>query len=247
MFTAPWAIFALVSVPVVVGIYLFRTRTRRRVVSGLFLWSDQTQSRQGGRRLETIQFPPLLLLELLILTLLALAAAGPHLLWNTAGRPTVIILDDSYSMQAKVREPDGRVDGVVRTVKDRAAEELERFLTKEAGYPVQFILAGNSASLLSGFAKNPTEARLTLEHWTCHAPTAAIDAAISLAARTAISGAKILVLTDQPPNEELAVGKIRWLSFGEPLANLAIVHASRVFQADKDRILVEVANLSAKD
>ncbi|MCL2305711.1 MAG: VWA domain-containing protein [Planctomycetaceae bacterium] len=243
MFTTPWAIFALVSVPVVVGIYLFRTRTRRRVVSGLFLWSDQTQSRQGGRRIETLQFPLLLLLELLILTLLAIAAAGPHLQWNTAGRPTVIILDDSYSMQAKVRE----TDGTVRTMKQRAAEELERFLAKEAGYPVQFILAGNSASLLSGFARNSTEARLTLENWTANAPTAAMDAAISLAARTAISGAKILVLTDHAPNEELAVGKIRWHSFGQPLANLAIVHASRVFQADKDRILVEIANFATKE
>ena len=247
MFTTPWAIFALVSVPVVVGIYLFRTRTRRRVVSGLFLWSDQTQSRQGGRRIETVQFPLLLLLELLILTLLALAAAGPHLQWNTAGRPTVIILDDSYSMQTKIRESDGRVDGVMRTVKDRAAEELERFLTKEAGYPVQFILAGSSASLLSGFARNPTEARHALENWTCNAPTAAMDAAISLAARTAISGAKILVIADHAPAEELAIGKIRWHSFGEPLANLAIVHASRVFQADKDRILVEIVNHATKD
>ena len=243
MFTTPWAIFALVSVPVVVGIYLFRTKTRRRVVSGLFLWSDQTQSRQGGRRIETIQFPLLLLLELLILTLLTLAAAGPHLLWNTAGRPTVIILDDSYSMHAKVPQ----ADGVTQTVKQRATEELERFLTREPGYPIQFILAGTSASLMSGLAKNPTEARLTLENWQCNAPTAALDAAISLAARTAISGSKILVLTDHAPAEELAVGKIRWHSFGEPLANLAIIHAGRAFQAEKDRILVEIANLSAAE
>jgi len=242
MFTTPWAIFTLVSVPVVVGIYLFRTRTRRRVVSGLFLWSDQTQSRQGGRRIETIQFPLLLLLELLILTLLTLAAAGPHILWNTAGRPTVIILDDSYSMQAKVRQSDG----TMRTVKELATEELERFLTRENGYPIQFILAGTSASLMSGFAKNATEARHALENWQCNSPTASVDAAISLAARTAISGAKILVLTDHAPTEELAIGKIRWHSFGEPLANLAIVHASRVYQADKDRILVEIANLSGK-
>ncbi len=243
MLTTPWALLALFSVPVVVGIYLFRTRTRRRVVSGLFLWSDQTQSRQGGRRIETLQFPLLLLLELLVLTLLAVAAAGPYMKWNTAGRPTVIILDDSYSMHAKVKESDG----TVHTVKQRAEEALERFLTNEAGYPIQFILAGGSASLLSGLAKTPAEARSALENWTCSAPTAQIDAAISLAARTAISGAKILVISDHAPAEELAVGKIRWLSFGEPLGNLAIVHGSRVFQADKDRLLVEISNLSANE
>lgn len=240
MFTTPWALLALISVPVVVGIYLFRTRTRRREVSGLFLWSDQTQSQQGGRRIETLQFPLILLLELLILALLAISAAGPHAKWNIAGHPTVVILDDSYSMNALVQDHDG----TSRSVKERAETELEKFLVYEAGYPIQFILAGNTPSLLASRATNMTEAKTILADWKCNAPDAALDAAISLAVRTAISGAKILVVSDHPSSEELGVGKVRWLSFGEPLTNLAIVHASRVFQADKDRILVEVANLS---
>ncbi|HBT76504.1 MAG TPA: hypothetical protein DEB39_06170, partial [Planctomycetaceae bacterium] len=42
----PWALLALAAVPLVFGIYFFRTRSRRREVSSLFLWVDHTRSQQ---------------------------------------------------------------------------------------------------------------------------------------------------------------------------------------------------------
>ena len=240
MFTTPWALLALSAVPVVVGIYLFRTRARRREVSSLFLWVDQSQAQQGGRKIEKIQFPLLLLLELLILSLLAVAASGPNIKSELAARPTVIILDDSYSMQAEV--PDST--GSVKSVHKRAEEDLLKFIDNDAGFPIQFILAGSTPSLVSSRAKTPAETRAVLKEWTCNSPTAAIDSAISLASRTAISGAKILVVSDHSPQVELSPGKLRWFAYGTPESNIAIVHANRVYQADKDRILVEIANKS---
>lgn len=243
MFTAPWTLLALFSVPVVVGIYLFRTRTRRREVSSLFLWSDQSQSRQGGRRLEKIQLPLLLFLELLALLLLCVAAAGPHIKTNYAGRPTVIILDDSYSMLAEVQESDA----TLQSVRDRAEQFLHRFLDHEAGYPVQFVLAGVNGSLLSSRVENAVEAKTVLKEWKCESPTASIDSAISLASRTALSGAKILIITDHAPEGEISAGQIRWNAFGHPQPNLSIVHANRTFHAGKDRLLVEIANLGTAE
>lgn len=243
MFTAPWTLLVLFSVPVVVGIYLFRTRTKPREVSSLFLWSDQSQSQQGGRRLERIQLPLLLLLELLALALLSVAAAGPHWKMHHYGRPTVVILDDSYSMLAEIPQADGST----RSARDKAEETLHRFFEQEAGYPIQFVLADANGSLLSSRANTANEARAVLKEWKCSSSTAAIDAAISLATRTALSGAKILVVTDHAPKEEIAEGKLRWFSFGKAQPNLAIVHANRVHNAGKDRLLVEVANLSDRE
>ncbi len=94
----PWALLALAAVPLVFGIYFFRTRSRRREVSSLFLWVDHTRSQQGGRRVERFQFPLMLLLELLALALLALAAAGPSVYSALSGRQTVVVLDSSYSI-----------------------------------------------------------------------------------------------------------------------------------------------------
>jgi len=77
LLTSPLSLIALAAIPVLVGIYLFRTRSRRYVVSSLFLWIDQQQSRQGGRQISKLQTPLLFFLELLALALLAFAAAGP--------------------------------------------------------------------------------------------------------------------------------------------------------------------------
>ncbi|HBT75429.1 MAG TPA: hypothetical protein DEB39_00560, partial [Planctomycetaceae bacterium] len=78
----------------------------------------------------------------------------------------------------------------------------------------------------------------------CGAPTDSIDAAISLAATVAPADAKILVVSDRAPESALLPGKIEWRAFGQAVGNLAIVHASRTYQGEKDRLLLEAANKS---
>lgn len=237
MLTAPWALWALLAVPIVFGIYFFRTRSRRREVSSLFLWVDRQQAKQGGRRLRRLQLPLLILLELLILTLLAVAAARPMIRIESMGRPTAIILDCSYSMTAGNGSD---------TARRRAVDDLHRMFEIQVGYPVQFVLAGVKAQLVSGRARNAAEARRILDDWTCDAPTADLDAAVSLTANVVTPGTKILVVTDRAPKGEIDEGKLLWKSYGRALDNFAIVHASRVYQDDKDRLLLEIANFSEK-
>ncbi len=235
MLTTPWALLALASVPVVCGIYLFRTRSRRRDVSCLFLWVDRSQAKQGGRRMQRLQLPLLILFELLALILLAVAAARPMMRLESFGQPTMIILDASYSMQAGADND---------TAFQRARDGLDRLLDTQVGYPAQFLLAGAKPQLLPGRAKNAAEARDILKLWTCEAPTADIDGAISFASNITTADTKFLVVTDHAPTGEIAEGRILWQAFGKPLGNLAIIHASRVFQDDRDRLLLEIANLS---
>ena len=166
MLTAPWALLGLISIPIVFGIYLFRTRSRRREVSSLFLWVDRNQARQGGRRIQRLQLPLLILLELLALILLTAAATRPMIRIESLGRPTAVILDASYSMAAGLGED---------TVRRRALDDLHRMLspqfgTHQIGFPVQFIVAGAKPQLLPGRAKNAVEARDLLDAWTCASP-----------------------------------------------------------------------------
>ncbi len=235
MLTTPWALLALASIPVVFGIYLFRTRSRRREVSSLFLWVDRSQAKQGGRRIQRLQLPLLILFELLALILLAVAAARPMMRLESLGQPTMIILDASYSMNA------GSGDD---TAFRRARDGLDRLLDTQVGYPAQFLLAGAKPQLLAGRAKNAAEARDILQHWTCESPTADLDGAISFASNITSADTKFLVVTDRGPTGEIAEGRVLWRAFGKPLNNLAIIHSSRVFQDDRDRLLLEIANLS---
>ena len=235
LLTSPISLIALAAVPVLIGIYLFRTRSRRYVVSSLFLWVDQKQSRQGGRQINKLQTPLLFFLELLALSLLALAAAGPNMRAENVTHPTVIVLDCSYSMTAGF---DGD------TPQQRALDDLTKFLRSEQPYPLQFVLAGSEISTISGRATNAAEAERMLANWQCLAPTALLDTAISSATSMSVADVKILVVTDQLPQIELPVGKIEWRAYGKPLDNLALTGASRVFQGEKDKLLMEATNFS---
>ncbi|MCL2119163.1 MAG: BatA domain-containing protein [Planctomycetaceae bacterium] len=235
LLTSPLSLIALAAIPVLVGIYLFRTRSRRYVVSSLFLWIDQQQSRQGGRQISKLQTPLLFFLELMALALLALAAAGPNLRSESVSHPTVIVLDCSYSMTAGLNGD---------TPQQRALDDLTIFLQKEQPYPLQFVLAGTEINTISGRAMNAAEAERMLANWQCRASTALIDSAISFASGMSVADVKILVVTDQLPQVELPVGKIEWRAYGKPLDNLALSGASRIYQGEKDKLLVEVTNFS---
>ncbi|MDR0609584.1 MAG: BatA domain-containing protein [Planctomycetaceae bacterium] len=242
MLTVPWALLGLISLPIVFGIYLFRTRSRRYEVSCLFLWVDRSRATQGGRRIQRLQLPFLIVLEVLALILLTIAASQPMFRIESMGRPTMIILDASYSMTAGSDE---------ETSQKRAVHDLHRMFAAQIGsqpigYPIQFIIAGTKPQLLPGRAKNATEAREILESWRCVAPTADIEISVSLAANISTPGTKILVVTDHLPVGEITEGRVLWKAYGKRADNLAIIHAGRVFQEDKDRLLLEIANLGEK-
>ncbi|MDR2642660.1 MAG: BatA domain-containing protein [Planctomycetaceae bacterium] len=237
MLTTPWALLAIVGVPIILGIYFFRTRSRRVEVSTLFLWIDRGQAKQGGRQIKRVQLPLLIILELIMIVLLSIAAAKPMFRVELASRPTAVILDNSYSMLA------GKAND---SVQSRAINDLRRLFDSDVGYPVQFILAGTKPQLIAGRAANVAEACEVLKSWTCNAPTADISAAISLAVNICSPGTKILVVTDKPPSDKIERGSLLWKSYGKPVDNLGIIHASRTMQEDKDKLLVEIANLSSK-
>ncbi|MFO0928275.1 MAG: DUF58 domain-containing protein [Gemmataceae bacterium] len=126
LFLYPLAFVGLVGVPALLAIYLFRNRFRRRPVSSLMLWPAVRESRAGGRRLRAVQTPLLFLLELLAILLLVLAASEPHLRLRTSSRPLVVVLDDSYSMQA----------GGERSARTRAAEAFQSQVRSQPPYSI---------------------------------------------------------------------------------------------------------------
>lgn len=266
--STPLALIGLASVPVLVGIYFLRSRARRRPVSSLLLWVDQQQARQGGRRVQRIQTPLLFLLEILILTLLVMAAADPRVRRSDTAWPTVIVLDDSYSMSA------GGDDSPRRA----AIERLESFIARDSGYPLSVIIAGRKPRVLVQAAYTSEEAVSALGRWECGSASTDLREAVSLASTIGGPDAKILVVTDHPaeaffaatdvelpldeeatPTEEDAdsssdeesaatpeglAGRLRWWAFGEPRENIAITSASRTSTEGDGRVFVEIANLS---
>jgi hypothetical protein len=232
LLTTPLAALAAVALPTLVGIYWLRTRYRTRVVSSLLLWSELSQVREGGLKVTKFQSNLLFILELIVLSLLVLAATTPYWPLGTSARPLVVILDDSFSMSAEGE----------RSPQSRARTALEAELARRAVYSIRFLLAGEEPQVLGEPIRDVGEALHSLDRWKCQATSANLDRAIGLAVELGGEHAAILVLSDHAPAGPLEQGQVQWWAFGEPKPNLAFTAASRTLRDGRDRCFLEIAN-----
>ncbi len=231
----PLALIGLAALPALAAIYWLRSRSRRYVVSSLMLWVDQRKAHQGGRIMQRMQAPLLLLLEILAMALLVAAAAGLMFPRRGVSRPVVIVLDDSFSMLA------GEADNNARS---RAVETISE-LFEDSQYAGRFILAGREPKLLETRVTSAEQVGELLAAWKCQSIETNLARAVSLAGQIAGSRSRILVISDHPPADEILGGRMERWSFGRKIGNVAIVNATRSPHDDRERILLEVANLSA--
>jgi hypothetical protein len=235
--TYPLAMLALASLPALAAIYILRNRFRSRQVSSLVLWRFQVQSKAGGAKIQRLHLPLLFFLELLVLTLLVVAATGPRWKLPQSTRPLIVVLDDSFSLRAVHNGSSAR---------ERANVFLGKLYRHQPPPSTRLILAGSEPRALGGTVKSWREVDDLLARWQCWSPDPALDAAITLAAELGKQQANILVLTDhKPPEEKISGQRMEWHAFGAPVDNLAIVNASRTAYGDEDRCLIEVANFAA--
>ncbi len=237
-FASPIFLGGFAALGVLVAIYLLRMRARRVTVSSLFLWLDEATPDDGGRTVKRLRTPLAFFLELLAISLLVLAAAGPF--WFRAGTRTVfVLLDDSYSMQATAPDGDPR-----STSRQRAWDAFQECL-EDPSVSARVILAGTHPVLLadrfdSVDSLGPVESR-----WRCLAPGADLTAAIGLARRLDPT-AEILVLTDTKPPVAIEGDRLRWIALGNNRPNLAVISAVRKDGPDGGKAVIEMANYSTR-
>lgn len=236
--TFPWLLAgAAVALPGLFVIYMLRQRSQRTVqVSALFLWSQVRASQSGGNKVQSFRSSVLFWLELVVLCLLLIAAAGPSLSLKKQRGPLMIVLDNSYSMKA----------GHPSSPMKRAKEAMYRAINAGDYSFVRLIGAGRSPQLWGGLIQSRREADEALRQWKGRAPVAALDKAISLAWQLGGARARVLVLTDHAPTQKELPARLRWEAFGAVTENTAIVHASRVQIDQADWCLLEVAHWGKK-
>jgi hypothetical protein len=232
LFTNPLAFYGLLALPVLVGIYWLRTRHRRYPVSSLMLWLDPRESQQGGTRIDRLRTPLLFFLELLALTLLVLAAADPQLPLRQSVRPLIVVLDDSFSMQA----------GGEQSPRNQAVAALAEELKRHPRHSVRFLLAGDRTQALGETAHTTPEALDRLRDWHCRAASSQIEETLSFAAELGGELPLLLVLTDRAPPDHLHKGRVQWWAFGQPRPNIAFVNAVRTPHEGGERCLLEIVN-----
>lgn len=236
VFTFPIAFLALLAVPLLVAIYWLRNRAKERQVSSLMFWMDVRQRWEGGQTIHRLQMPLLFVLELLAIVLLATAAAKPLMRAGDAAKPLVVVLDDSFSMQA----------GGEDSSRNRAARAVENELRSNRYEPVRFVLAGETPQVLGEAASSNEQTKRLLQNWKCGAAESKLDEAIAFAFELGGKRARVLVVSDHAPQQEISDSRLQWWAFGSLLPNVAFVNATCSARGDEIQAMLEVANLSSQ-
>ena len=194
-FTYPLGLLALLAIPAIVGIHLFRRRFPIRPVAGLFLWHTLRQTPTEGRRIDKLPITVSLILECLAALALALILAGARLSPAAVTQHLVVVLDDSASMAAKNAHGESARDRAAR----RVLAEVDRL---GASARVSLVLSGERPSVLAGPAAYAVEARPALERWKPEAAHHSLALGIRLARELAGASGRLMVMSDMPPGKD---------------------------------------------
>ena len=240
IFTAPLGLLALIAVPTVIAIHLFRRRFPHRPVAGLFLWQVLRQTPEGGGRISKLPITTSLVLECIAALALALIVAGARLSSAGVSQHLVVLLDDSASMAAVTANGESARDRGAR----RVLAEVQRLGGRAR---VTLIRSGDRPAVLAGPAAVASETPSALEQWRPEAPGHSLAMGIRLARELAGRSGRVMVVSDTPPAEEEFTGGL-WASVGAPLANVGIIDAHRTLSPEDGRgtISLTLANQSGE-
>jgi hypothetical protein len=236
MFSSPLGLLALLAVPAVVGLHLYRRRYAPLAVGALFLWEEFADAPVSGRTRQPLTRSPSFWCEVLAALLAALAFSGPRLFESEVPH-RVVVLDGSASMSA--------VDGSDASAWDRGRAFVLRELgALPARARVTLIASGPTPRTLAGPAAWRAEALAAVADFEPGAASHPLEPALDLA-RGLAGDAAVLLVTDSSTSTGSGV---LTHAFGVPLENAAIVRALRsVLDTDRERVDVTLANYGASE
>ncbi len=225
-FEQPGFLYAMSALAVLLALYVWYRRSRRKPVAALFLWDRPETSPQSGSRFELKKLPLSFYLEALVVLLLAGAAAMPFLRSRDSYPPLAVIVDNSFSMQsAWPGEISPRKAGEAYAAEQLKSTPGRRVIGISAGVAPRLIADGREQFDFKAFG-------------AADEPGADLTAAIAMA-RGISAFAEILVITDHAPDFPLT-DDISWFSAATAKPNTALVNVRR----QDEKILVEVMNFS---
>lgn len=242
-FLLPIGLFALLLLPLIVLLHIIRERRRRVVVPSLLNWGNLPRPKEG-QRLNRLPLTLLLLLQLIVAGLLALAIARPQLLGGLMSRAsqTAVVLDSSTSMMA-------REGGSTRF---ELAREQVRSLVRGLGPgdTLTVVAAGPQPRVVAaGGVAEQAAIEVAVGQLRPGGAAADLEAALALAESALDAGkpGQIVVLTDGSaprPTARATSAPVRWEQIGTAQPNRAVLAFAARPAGGKTQIYARVANYS---
>lgn len=223
--TAPLGLLALLAVPVIVTLHLFRNRLPEQRVAGLFLFPGTAVASDGGRKRTRLWSSTSLWLECLIAVLMALWLAG-FTVGDLLPRHVVLVVDDSASMSAVATRE--RADRVLQELRDGLAVDDE----------ITVVLTGNPSQVVVGPRAKPDRFPGWMASWQPSLPGHAVQSALDLGREIAGHSGELMLLTDEEPLDPCT--DLRLVCCGSAMPNAALSFVQRTSDGGVDRVAVTV-------
>ena len=241
----PWGLLALLAIPAILTIHLYRRRYPPLVVAGLHLWSPDAKTNPPGRRRDRLPISASLILELLAALFLAVVLADPKFGRVEDAPHLIAVLDNSASMQAFPTEKDALSfrDSAVKALRSRV-ESMPRDTR------VTVILTGLRPTTLAGPAVLWAEAEKALETWQPAQARHSFDPAWDMAQQLREqSGGEALFLTDKVLPESIVPPWLELAAVGQPLINVGIssVNWTRPAGAAQEKLFIQLQNFGNEE
>ena len=219
-----WAFLGLAAI---LALYMLKRRFEEHEVPSTYLWRRMLADQNANRPFQKLRKNLLMVLQLAVVALLALALMHPATKGLTGG-DYVLIFDTSLSMRA---------DGRMEQAKERALRMVDEMA---AGSSVTVITAGTEVETPLSRSEDSVRVKQTISSVRAGYAGAALDRAVSLAQAMAreIDGLNIVVFSDDYEAPE----GIRTVNAERGAENRAILSVKLARRAEANEAVVVVAN-----
>ncbi len=242
-FAVPQALWLLLALPVIILLHMLRARRVRQTVSSTLFWERTARDMVVRLPMRRLERNLLLLLQLLAVTVLALALARPVVqIPGVAGSAMILVFDTSLSMQAQDAGSMQAQD--VAPVTRFAAAQTDALRLVDGGVrglPVMVIAAGLAPRVVLDFSTEPAAIRRAITQLSPGDGRSDLEAAVRVAAAQRVRGraAQVTVYTDAPGPP---LPGVSYRTFGRASENLALVRVAASTSGSRTLLLTEVRN-----
>ena len=245
-FLAPAAFVLAALLPIIIAMYLLKLRRTEQVVSSVYLWKRMVRDLEANAPWQRLRRNPLLLLQLLFLSMLIFALAQPFT-WTegASGQSVIFILDTSASMAALDAVPNR-----LEAAKNQARQMVDG-LPDDARITV--ISASDQAQVLVSSSRDRRQIYQVIE--SIQVSTAGSDLSPALGLASAIAArqpdTEVVILSDGRVNmpQRLSIkGRVRYFPIGLSDDNQAISLLSLETKsgAEEKTAFAQITNYSAE-
>lgn len=191
IFQNPAGLWFLLGIPVLIIIYIIRSQHEDRAVSSTYIWKLSTQFNKKKLPIQKLRKILLFLLQLLMITALAVISAKPAIVKGQT-YDYVVILDSSASMAQKNELGKSRFERGIELIEELSADMSQ-------GHTMTVILANEAPSYLIKQTSSSNEVKIALNKALCSQGTSDTAQAMVLAQEMCdrLEKAKVLFYTDK--------------------------------------------------